>query len=111
VATLNAFGIGTYLFLGGIELKATVFDQIVDHRDFFDIGGGVETYAGFAAARLYDRETALPEPEGGCGDVKQLGHFAYFVEFFIEFVHGVPVKNYLCFFVLQKYKNKANFAH
>lgn len=42
VTALYAPGIGAYLLLSGVESQATLFDEIVNHGNLVDVGGGVE---------------------------------------------------------------------
>ena len=82
--------VAAYLLLGGFELEAFFFDEVGDHAEFFDVGGGVEADAFGVAAWVDDCEFCFPEAEGGWGEAEDFGYFADFVIFFVEVggLHG-----------------------
>ena len=87
------------LSLGGIQLQALLLDQVIHLADDFDVVGRVVADVFLVALGADDRELRLPVAQGGLGDSKNLRNITDFVEFFVQFLHGLAQINrniYLC---------------
>ena len=87
------------LGLGGIQLQAFFFHQIVNTANHLDIVRSVVADVLFVAFRLDDGKLRLPVAQGGLGDSQNLRNITDSVEFFIQFLHGLAQIDrieYLC---------------
>ena len=96
---VNTIAVVPDLGLGGIQLQAFFFYQIVNTADHLDVVRGIVSDVLFVAFGLDDSELRLPVAQGGLGDAQYLRNVTDSVEFFIQFLHGLAQIDrieYLC---------------
>ena len=98
-ALVNTIAVVTDLGLGGIQFQALLLDQVIHLADDFDVVGRVIPDVLLVALWSDDGELGLPVPQCGLGDAQNLRHVTDFVEFFVQFSHGlaqISRIDYLC---------------
>ena len=96
---VNTVTVVADLGLGCIQLQALFFDEIVHAANHLDVVRRVVSDVLFVALGLDDGELTLPVSQCGFWDTKYLGYITDFIEFFVQFLHGLAqiVRiDYLC---------------